>query len=413
MFYVLIYFQMFITPTCGRIDFPVFREPNPGEKTGKSKHPENITKNNLTNENMQFKNPIFALLLVFMFFTSCHGQVKNDLPKEPVSEQLSFTSKKDKLTKTQGSNEHQNVHCSLQDKDGNLWFGTTGEGVYRYDGKVFTQFTEKDGLSNNSVWSILEDKSGNIWFGTDDGVSRYDGKTISKISFTSTSTIGLIEAIPQSGKNAVWSMMQDKSGIIWFGTTEDLYCYDGKSFKRFLAKVSITNINKLQLKWIQCILEDRNGTIWMGSGPIAMEGVIHFDGKSISNSKPNGDGWIRYMLQDKNENIWFSGRQNGIFRYNGKTFSSFTEKVNIGSAILKDKSGNIWFDGGEKLNTIESDGGIWCYDGESFKNFTTKEGLGNYSVWSMLEDNRGNIWIGTRNCGLYCYDGKSFITFSE
>ena len=113
----------------------------------------------------KFKNPIFSLLLGSIFFTPSNGQ-------ETVVEHLSFTSKNAKLTKTQGTTEHQNVHCSLQDNDDNLWFGTTGEGVYKYDGKEFTQFTEKDGLSNNFIWSILEDESGNIWFGTDDGVSR-------------------------------------------------------------------------------------------------------------------------------------------------------------------------------------------------------------------------------------------------
>ena len=64
-----------------------------------------------------------------------------------------------------------------KDKDGNLWFGITGgNGVFRYDGKVFTHFTTQDGLCNNDVGSILEDKNGNIWFCTEGGVCRYDGK---------------------------------------------------------------------------------------------------------------------------------------------------------------------------------------------------------------------------------------------
>ena len=61
------------------------------------------------------------------------------------------------------------------------------------------------------------------------------------------------------------------------------------------------------------LLEDSNGIIWMGSGPIAQEGVIRFNGKSITSSKPNGDGWIRYMIEDKNGQIWFGGRSNGNF----------------------------------------------------------------------------------------------------
>lgn len=360
---------------------------------------------------IKFKSKIFSLLLVSIFFTSCNGQTKTEQPNKTVVEQLSFTSKNTKLTKTQGTTEHQNVHCSLQDKDGNLWFGTTGEGVYRYDGKEFTQFTVQDGLSNNEIWSILEDKSGNIWFGTDDGISRYDGKTISKIPIVLNNPNGF--GTPQSGINSVWSMMQDKNETIWFGTSQDLYCYDGKLFSRFLDKKNISNNQNLQLKWIQCFLEDSDGTIWIGSGPIADEGVIRFDGKSITSSKPNGDGWIRYMVKDKNGHIWFSGRHNGVFRYDGQKFEKFTEKENIGSAIFKDKTGNIWFDGGEKINSIESIDGLWRYDGQTFENFTTKDGLGKNSVWNILEDRNGNIWIGTRNCGLYRYNEQTFETFSE
>jgi ligand-binding sensor domain-containing protein len=52
-----------------------------------------------------------------------------------------------------------NVHCSLQDKAGNLWFGTTGDGLFKYDpsaslrtgGKTFTQFTTSNGLNHNLV----------------------------------------------------------------------------------------------------------------------------------------------------------------------------------------------------------------------------------------------------------------------
>jgi len=214
-------------------------------------------------------------------------------------------------------------------------------------------------------------------------------------------------------KNAVWGMMQDKSGTIWFGTSDGVFCYSGKTFSRFLDNANIMNKQNLQLKWIQCLLEDRSGTIWMGSGPIAMEGVIRYDGKSLTSSKPNGDGWIRYMVKDKSENIWFGGRAHGNFTYDGNTFKKFTEKVGIGNPILVDRSGKIWFSGEEKPSTVESDGGTWCYDGKIFKNYNTNDGMSKYFVWSMLQDRNGNIWIGTRNTGLNKFDGKTLTSFSE
>ena len=71
----------------------------------------------------------------------------------------------------------------FEDSNGNIWFGTNGGGVSKYDGRTFTHFTEKEGLSNNIVWSIIEDSKGSLWFGTNGGgVSKYDGESF--IHFT-------------------------------------------------------------------------------------------------------------------------------------------------------------------------------------------------------------------------------------
>jgi ligand-binding sensor domain-containing protein len=53
------------------------------------------------------------------------------------------------------------------------------------------------------------------------------------------------------------------------------------------------------------------------------------------------------------------------------------------------------------------------YDGTSFTRFTTRDGLIDNSIWSILEDKTGNIWVGTRETGLSLYDGKTFSTYSE
>lgn len=362
------------------------------------------------------KKSICSLLLALTFLTSCNGQTKIQPPADSNTEPKSISKGQPKLVKTQGSTEGDNVWCGLQDKEGNLWFGTTGEGVYRYDGKLFTQFTIKDGLSNNGVYSILEDKSGNIWFGTTDGICCYDGKNIIPISipFSIRPVVSNNYYSSQSTKNTVWSMLQDKSGKIWFGTGDGVYCFDGFNFTRFLSNDGVINKDNLHLKMIDCMHEDKNGNIWFASGcPPGEEGVCRYDGKSISSFKPNGDGWIRYIKEDTKGNLWFGGRSHGNFIYDGKNFTNFKEKVGIGNPILVDRKGNIWFSGEEKFSTIESDGGIWCYDGKTFKNYNINDGMSKYFVWSMLEDRNGNIWIGTRNTGLYKFDGKTFTNYSE
>ena len=56
-----------------------------------------------------------------------------------------------------------------------MWFGTSGGGVSRYDGKEFVNFTTEDGLANNCVEAIHRARDGVIWFETDGGASCYDG----------------------------------------------------------------------------------------------------------------------------------------------------------------------------------------------------------------------------------------------
>src|SRR5262245_59452440 len=110
---------------------------------------------------------IVSLLLLLILTASCKGKDKAGLTKDhPGGPELALPP---------GTDPHISFRCSMQDRAGNLWFGTTGAGIYRYDGRSFLNFGEKDGLANTTVNSILEDHVGNIWVGTRDGVFRGRG----------------------------------------------------------------------------------------------------------------------------------------------------------------------------------------------------------------------------------------------
>jgi len=371
-----------------------------------------------------FIHSYFICLTLVILVTTCDAQVKKEVPKGSDVTQIPFSGTQQKLTKTQGTDQFRNVHCALQDRSGNLWFGTTGEGVFRYgtsrdnnsgQRKLFTQFTKKDGLSDNTVWSVLEDTSGNIWFGTNNGISRYDGKTIAEVSISLNNRDNLFPDI--SLTNAVWSIIQDKNGIIWLGTDNGVYCYDGKTFSKFLNNPGILNKSKVTLKSVQCMFQDKKGNWWFGSGPMAFEGIVFYDGKSLINFKPGNEGWIRKITEDKNGTLLFATRHNGLITFDGKRFSDFPEppelRKDLLNTILVDSKGNIWYGSDYTNNSDPSKGGLWKFDGKSFVEFTKKDGLTNTSVYSITEDRDGNIWIGTRNVGLYRYDGKTFTKFSE
>ena len=101
------------------------------------------------------------------------------------------------------------ILCAYKDRSGNLWFGTSGNGISKYNGTSFTNFSSNSGLIHNLINTIYQDSKGNMWFGTYGGLSRYDG-----VSFENyTAEDGLID-------NDVTSIGEDHNGTIWLGTSK-------------------------------------------------------------------------------------------------------------------------------------------------------------------------------------------------
>lgn len=345
----------------------------------------------------------FIFLALVLCVTACKDQAKRELP-----------NKKDhpKLVKTMGDPGYGNVQCILQDKEGNLWFGTTENGLYKYDGKTFSRYLMANGLNSNSIYTLFEDREGKIWIGTDAGLCIYDGKAFAEIIIPLPKNLAPNTNPTFLNSHWVYSILQASSGKLWFATIDGVYIYDGRSFTPFgideAGNGFLTSNDK-----VERIIEDKAGNIWLGGR--TNEGVYRYDGKSITHfkleellqngPKPKPHQWAWPQVQDKNGNIWFSN-WGGAYRYDGHSFTRFTKKDGLPgmvTRIIEDKNGNLWF-GGD---------GICRYDGKSFTCFTTKDGLANPGVWSILEDKAGNLWVGTRATGLYLYDGERFIAYSE
>lgn len=369
------------------------------------------------------QKPVAVLLLLLILAASCNGQeeVKQAQANKP---ERALTGRP-KMIKTQKLGQYANVHDGVQDKAGNLWFCTTGEGVYRFDGETFTNFTVKDGLSSNVVYTVMEDKTGDIWFGTETGICRYDGKTFSTVRINTTRANDFTAYSPGNNTaagNMVSGMLQDKSGKIWVGTTEGIYCYDGKSFAGFYNDPVIKR-SGFRLNVIQNMIQDKSGSIWFASWE--REGACRYDGASITGFTPNGDDMVYSILEDRSGNIWFGTRNHGACLYDPATgrFTAFDTVATFNTssvyAIAEDKAGNIWFGTEAAADKRAAAGGVWRYSPPaatggtaSFANFTTKDGLTDNAVFSITIDKAGKLWFGTRGIGLCSYDGKTFVAYS-
>jgi ligand-binding sensor domain-containing protein len=125
------------------------------------------------------------------------------------------------------------VFCSLLDRAGNVWFGVRSDGLYRYDGRAFTWFPEKDGTFGR-VTGLFQDSAGRIWLGGDirfgtekGGLAAYDGKSF--VHFPQVHALGMF---------SVWAIAEDRSGNLWFGGRGGkLLRYDGDSFADLSAEL--------------------------------------------------------------------------------------------------------------------------------------------------------------------------------
>ena len=279
----------------------------------------------------------------------------------------------------------------FQDREGNLWFGTDGGGVSRYDGKGFTTFTTKDGLANNDVKSIFQDREGLFWFGTQGGVSRYDDETFA--AFTAEDGLG---------HRVVLSILEDRKGDLWFGTQwGGVTRYDGKTFSTFTTRDGLGHDQ------VRTIFEDRDGNLWFGTRE---GGVTRYDGKTFSTFTTRdglGDDGVWAICQDRGGNLWFGTYEHTVTRYDGKTWMTFTAEDGLPDfwiwSALEDRDGHLWFS--------TQGGGVSRYDGKTFSTFTARDGLANNRVFSIFQDRDGNLWFGAED-GASRFDGKTFTTFT-
>jgi len=141
------------------------------------------------------------------------------------------------------------IRVFLESKDGTLWIGTDN-GVSHLDRGGFHNFTAQNGLAYNSIRSLLEDRDGTVWIGTEHGLSRY--KSGQFISDSITSALS---------EEKVWALHQDADGGLWVGTRgHGLYRYRNGQLSHF------TTANGLASDSVYCILEDRRRNFWL-SGP--------------------------------------------------------------------------------------------------------------------------------------------------
>lgn len=222
----------------------------------------------------------------------------------------------------------------------------------------FEHLTTKDGLSNGTVNVVYQDSRGFLWIGTADGLNRYDGYNFKVYNHNADDSTTI------AGKT-IYSIYEDDDGALWIGTYSGLSRYDREKdkFKSYLNSLS--------------------------------------DSTSISNNNAS------FMAKDNEGQFWICTYGGGINRFNPQTeeFIAYKSKPDDNYSLpnnnvvgfLKDRKGNFWFGTDDGLSKL-----IKKQDGSfSFKNYTPFPNHQNWNtVWSIIEDHEGILWIGTLGGGL-------------
>jgi len=382
-----------------------------------------------------FLNPPICLLLIsLIFICACSKQIPENRNNQA---QAIATSNlpKDKNAAPNAPRVDSVLQFSVmitaifEDSKGNFWFGSYGDGLCRYDGKEYTYFTANQGLPSGTVrefapgpdWSktrkinggdqvmaIQEDQNGNIWVNTYDKLSQFNGQVFIAVKAEKESSLSIQKSAQEwnTELDYLWFSAQHKLGLLR---------YDGKKL------VSLNFPPPYDYSFgrdrVSEIYKDQVGNIWFGT----MEnGIFRYDGQSFTRiNKEDEIGICRSIFQDKTGRTWITNNQFGLSYLEDDSLVNFIKGYSLDKkeegiveefktgfqSIAQDKNGDLWF--GAFGN------GLWRYDGEDLSHITKDGLLPIVTVKSMYQDQSGTLWFGIGEGSVYGFDGESFYRFDQ
>lgn len=222
--------------------------------------------------------------------------------------------------------------CMHKDYNGDIWLGSWGSGVIHYSQGVFRNYDKQNGLDEDMVTCVSSDRDGNTWIGSfNNGLFFYGGSQFVAL----TTKDGL-------GDNTVTGLTQDAQGNTWISTVGGLSMYDGSEVTTWTEKDGLSN--------------NRLGSVCTDGEVIyaaALDGTVNVvrDQKITVIRPPDSMrvGEIISILYARDSSVWLGTVSNGLFRIRNDRF----EAINAGNVLMRNP------------------------------------------IWSLYEDDKGVLWLGT------------------
>lgn len=306
------------------------------------------------------------------------------------------------------------VRSILHDSKGNYWFGSHQEGICKYDGKAFTYYTSKNGFCGKQVIYIKEDETGLIWFGTSSGLCCFDGNKFTAESNGSSTNILGNEHHAESFMNRtdLWFPGKNQNEIIRI---------DNGKIHTIKYPIQIPSKGNPVDYGITGFSKSKNGGLWVAH----YSGVSYYDGKAIlliNDSTMHFDGKSRYMhvrsiLEDSKGRLWIGNNGIGVQLKEKDSIVHFSEKHNLFKGDIfrvKSPEGTLMHvfaikeDSKGNIWFGDRDTGVWRFDGKEMRNFKLDSNLNTQHIWDIYEDKSGNLLFASGDRGVYKFNGIGF-----
>lgn len=320
------------------------------------------------------------LLLFFLIAPSAFSQSDIRFRNYTISDGLSQSS----------------VTCIVQDDLNSFWIGTQ-DGLNRYDGKTFENFTSSDteGLESEYIRCAEKDNNGNLWFGTNNGLTKYDIKREKFTTYTYRAGVAL----------QVEDIAIEKNGMIWIASTETgIYCFntESKSFKSYqsiLPSKKTTNIHLTESG--KLIVSTNNEGVYICDAQIMSAHQVKLKGKgeSIPNVNKIKSHGLTKLLLATNQGVYVLNTETRKTQKELTGLAKDYRSLNVSDVHYDKQFGWVVSTTGNGLFIVDNDGSRFNYTEDIFQ----KNTLLFDEVNTIFRDNSGIIWIGTQR-GISTFD---------
>jgi ligand-binding sensor domain-containing protein/signal transduction histidine kinase len=283
----------------------------------------------------------------------------------------------------------RHVISMIELADGMDWLGTREQGLYSLNGRRASRFVGE--LPDKKVNALLSLNGRDLWIGTDQGLVRWDGRGLSRVS--SSQALQNVEIV---------TMARDRESNVWIGSSKGL------------ARVSNDGVTSVDSSrgWpaepVTALFEDREGSLWVGRA----DGIERLRDTVFTTYYASGGVLSRNngpLYVDSEGRTWFGPSEGGLFwrkeGHMGRVIAAAVQKDIVYS--IDGRKGELWIGRRGGLTRLRESGGSF-----TAKTYTAADGLAQNRVYAVHRSGDGTVWAGTLSAGLSRLKDGTFTTYT-